>query len=187
MKCACACTTHCACTCTFHLSPPSVPFCRRRGSALELPRWAYSRTTARARTTVTMTRSEDEDDAFNYCGRELGRHWEGGRVTDVSDDNAARGGGRRGDDRRQDAQVFQRPPSEPVGRGRQCRRCVLVAAFLHQRLRGRVRRGRQGTAMPDTSHIEKMDWGPNPTINGCEVVPRRPRQRDGQPKPSSSL
>jgi hypothetical protein len=41
----------------------------------------------------------------------VGRRWEGGRVSDVSDDNA--GGGRRGDDRRRDAQVFQRPPSEP--------------------------------------------------------------------------
>ena len=44
---------------------------------------------------MTMTRSEDKDDAFDYCGRELGRQWEGGRVTDVSDDNAAGGGAPR--------------------------------------------------------------------------------------------
>ena len=54
------------------------------------------------------------DDAFHdgdVLRREVGRRWEGGRVSDVSDDNA--GGGRRGDDQRRDAQVFQHPPSEP--------------------------------------------------------------------------
>ena len=51
---------------------------------------------------------EDEDEAFDdgdVLGREVGRRWEGGRVSDVCDHNAGGGGG-RGDGRRRAAQIF---------------------------------------------------------------------------------
>ena len=70
--------------------------------------WKMVTRTRRRRRGRTM------DDAFrdgDVLGREVGRRWKGGRVSDVSDDNA--GGEHRSDDQRRDAQVFQRPPSEP--------------------------------------------------------------------------
>ena len=81
------------------------PVERRRVLELELGRRRRGRGRGQTRTT------DDEFHDGDVLGREVGRRWEGGRVSDVSDDNA--GGGRRGDDRRRDAQVFQRPPSEP--------------------------------------------------------------------------
>jgi len=47
-------------------------------------------------------------------GWEVGQRWERGRVSDVSDHNAGRGGAVAMAEKRV-AQIFQRPPSEPGG------------------------------------------------------------------------
>ena len=86
-------------------SPAAAPIVDRGGgdakAAQRIPPIEHHRVLAWTMATRTRRRRRGRttDDAFHdgdVLGREVGRRWEGGRVSDVSDDNV--GGGRRGDD-----------------------------------------------------------------------------------------
>ena len=147
--------------------------------------WTMATRTRRRR------RGRTTDDAFHdgdVLGREVGRRWEGGRVSDVSDDNA--GGGdaamtedetprfsnvrhrsQGNDDRAPDSTtILPPPPSPPSYCDRRSHGCILHPTTT-----------RTSTATNSNSRHRthgKVDWGSNPTINICGVVPRRTRQRD---------